>query len=152
MVERIVMIVRKTRSVMKGIDHGIAGVKRMKQNTIRLERQIYLYFDFLLTDYSFVYRKNVYPDYMGFPGPIYVFSYYNRNGCLSFHYIAQKDELGLYIADHYSNHQYDLIEREVSTAKICTHKWFTKRKLLSDISTQLKHEATTKQTVLGIIV
>ena len=129
-------------------------VKRMKntQNKTRLERQIHFYFDFLLTDYSFVYRKNVYPDFMGFPGPIYVYSFYNNYGCLSFHYIVQKDELGLYIADHYSNDQYHLMEREVSTARLCSRKLFTKKQLFSAISTQLKKEAESKKTVLGIIV
>lgn len=116
----------------------------------RLERQIHLYFDFLLNEYDFDFRKNVYNDYLGFPGPIYVFSYYNAYGCLSFHFVEQKDELGLYISDRYSSNQYQLTEHEVSTSDICNHKVNTKRRLLIDISAKLKIEAETKRTVLGI--
>ena len=64
-----------------------------RQDESRMERQIHFYFDFLVTDFFFTYRKNIYSDYNGFPGPICVYSFYNDNGCLSFHYIAQKDDL-----------------------------------------------------------
>ena len=59
---------------------------KTEQKKDRLERQILFYFDFLVTGFSFTYRKKSYPDYMGFPGPICVYSFYNDNGCLSFHY------------------------------------------------------------------
>lgn len=118
----------------------------------RLERLILFYFDFLVTDFSFAYRKTSFPDFMGFPGPICVYSFYNDNGCLSLHYIAQKDELGLFTADQYSDHQSDLMTCEVSTAKLCGHKVFTKKQLFSEISSQLRKEAAEAGTVLGIKV
>ena len=116
----------------------------------RLERQIHSCFDFLQDEFEFDFRKNEYPEYLGFPGPIYVFSYYNAHGCLSFHYVEQKDELGLYISDRYSSNQYQLTEHEVPTSDICNHKVYTKRRLLIDISAKLRIEAETKRTVLGI--
>lgn len=118
----------------------------------RLERLVLFYFDFLVTDDSFAYRKRIYPDYMGFPGPICVYSFYNDNGCLSFHYIAQKDELGLYTSEHDSDHQYQLLEREVSTSELCGRKVFTKKQLFSEIANQLRKEAKENGTVLGIKV
>ena len=123
-----------------------------EQKKGRLERQILFFFDFLVADYSFTYRKRVYPDYMGFPGPVYAFSFFNDNGCLSFHYIVQKDEMGLYTADHDSDHQYDLIEREVSTTELCGHKVLTKKQFFSEISSQMRKEAEENGTVLGIKV
>ena len=125
---------------------------KAKQKKDRLERLILFYFDFLVTDFSFDYCKTIYPDYKGFPGPIYVYSFYNDNGCLSFHFIAQKDELGLYTADQYSDHQYQLLQREVSTSELCGRKVFTKRQLFSEISNQLRKEAEENGTVLGINV
>ena len=118
----------------------------------RLERLILFYFDFLVTDFSFAYRKTSFPDFMGFPGPICVYSFYNDNGCLSLHYIAQKDELGLYTADRYSDNQYQLLQRAVSTSELCGRKVFTKKQLFSDISKQLRREAKENGTVLGIEV
>ena len=125
---------------------------KTEQNKDRLERLILLYFDFLVTDDSFAYRKRIYPDYSGFPGPIFVYSFYNDNGCLSFHYIAQKDELGLYTSEHDSDHQYQLLEREVSTSELCGRKVFTKKQLFSEIANQLRKEAEENRTVLGIKV
>ena len=125
---------------------------KAKQKKDRLERLILLYFDFLVTDDSFAYRKRIYPDYMGFPGPIHVYSFFNDNGCLSFHYIAQKDELGLYTAGHDSDHQYQLLQREVSTSELCGRKVFTKKQLFSEIANQLRKEAKENGTVLGIKV
>lgn len=116
----------------------------------RLERLILFHFDFLVTDFSFAYRKRIYPDFMSFPGPVYVYSFFNDNGCLSFHYIVQKDELGLYTADQYSDNQYQLLQREVSTSKLCGRKVFTKRQLFSEISNQLRKEAEENGTVLGL--
>ena len=123
---------------------------KTEQKKDRLERQILFCFDFLVTDFSFTYRKKSYPDYMGFPGPICVYSFYNDHGCLSFHYIAQKDELGLYTADHDSDHQYDLMAHEVSTSKLCGRKVFTKKQLFSEIAKLLRKEAEANRTVLGI--
>ena len=125
---------------------------KAKQKKDRLERQILFYFDFLVTDDSFAYRKRIYPDYSGFPGPIFVYSFYNDNGCLSFHYIAQKDELGLYTAEHDSDHQSDLMAREVSTSELCGRSVFTKKQLFSEIANQLRKEAEENRTVLGIKV
>ena len=125
---------------------------KAKQKKDRLERLILFYFDFLVTDYSFAYRKTSFPDFMGFPGPICVYSFYNDNGRLSFHYIVQKDELGLYTADQYSDNQYQLLQREVSTTELCGRKVFTKRQLFSEISNQLRKEAEENGTVLGINV
>ena len=125
---------------------------KAKQKKDRLERLILFYFDFLVTDFSFAYRKTSFPDFMGFPGPICVYSFFNDNGCLSLHYIAQKDELGLYTADRYSDNQYQLLKREVSTSKLCGRKVFTKRQLFSEISNQLRKEAEENGTVLGINV
>lgn len=125
---------------------------KTEQKKDRLERQILFYFDFLVTGFSFTYRKKSYPDYMGFPGPICVYSFYNDNGCLSFHYIAQKDELGLYTADQYSDRQSDLMAHKVSTSKLCSRKVFTKKQLFSEISKQLRKEAEINGTVLGIKV
>ena len=122
------------------------------QKKDRMERLILFYFDFLVTDFSFAYRKTSFPDFMGFPGPICVYSFYNDNGCLSLHYIAQKDELGLYTADRYSDNQYQLLQREVSTTELCGRKVFTKRQLFSEISNQLRKEAEENGTVLGIEV
>ena len=118
----------------------------------RLERLILSYFDFLVTDFSFAYRKRIFPEYMSFPGPVCVYSFFNDNGCLSFHYIAQKDELGLYTAEHDSDQQYQLLQREVSTSELCSRKVFTKKQLFSDISKQLRREAKENGTVLGIEV
>ena len=118
----------------------------------RLERLILFYFDFLVTAFSFAYRKTIYPDYMGFPGPICVYSFFNDNGCLSFHYIAQKDELSLYTAEHVSDQQYDLMQREVSTSELCRRRVFTKKQFFSEISKQLRKEAVENGTVLGINV
>ena len=123
---------------------------KTEQKKDRLERQILFYFDFLVTGFSFTYRKKSYPDYMGFPGPICVYSFYNDNGCLSFHYIAQKDELGLYTADQYSENRYHLLQREVSTSKLCGRKVFTKKQLFSEIAKLLRKEAEANRTVLGI--
>lgn len=125
---------------------------KAKQKKDRLERLILFYFDFLVTVFSFAYRKTSFPDFMGFPGPICVYSFYNDNGCLSFHYIVQKDELGLYTADQYSDNQYQLLQREVSTSELCGRKVFTKRQLFSEISNQLRKEAEENGTVLGINV
>ena len=118
----------------------------------RLERLILSYFDFLVADFSFAYRKRIFPEYMSFPGPVCVYSFFNDNGCLSFHYIAQKDELGLYTADQYSDRQSDLMAHEVSTSKLCSRKVFTKKQLFSEISKQLRKEAEINGTVLGIKV
>lgn len=118
----------------------------------RMERLILFYFDFLVTDFSFAYRKTSFPDFMGFPGPICVYSFYNDNGCLSLHYIAQKDELGLYTADRYSDNQYQLLQREVSTSELCGRRVFTKKQLFSEISKQLRKEAMENGTILGIEV
>lgn len=125
---------------------------KAKQKKDRLERLILFSFDFLVMDFSFAYRKTSFPDFMGFPGPICVYSFYNDNGCLSFHYIVQKDELGLYTADQYSDNQYQLLQREVSTSELCGRKVFTKRQLFSEISNQLRKEAEENGTVLGINV
>ena len=125
---------------------------KAKQKKDRLERLILLYFDFLVTDFSFAYRKTSFPDFMGFPGPICVYSFYNDNGCLSFHYIVQKDELGLCTADQYSDNQYQLLQREVSTSELCCRSVFTKKQLFSEIANQLRKEAEENRTVLGIKV
>lgn len=125
---------------------------KAKQKKDRLERLILFYFDFLVADFSFAYRKRIYPDYIGFPGPICVYSFFNDNGCLSFHYIAQKDELGLYTAEHDSDHQYQLLQREVPTSELCRRRVFTKKQLFLEISKQLRKEAVENGTVLGIEV
>ena len=125
---------------------------KAKQKKDRMERLILFYFDFLVTDFSFAYRKTIFPDYLGFPGPICIYSFCNEHGCLSFHYIAQKDELGLYTADQYSDRQSDLMAHEVSTSKLCSRKVFTKKQLFSEISKQLRKEAEINGTVLGIKV
>lgn len=125
---------------------------KAKQKKGRMERLVLFYFVFLVTDFSFAYRKTSFPDFMGFPGPIYVYSFYNDKGCLSLHYNAQKDELGLYTADCYSDHQYQLLQREVSASELCGRKVFTKKQLLSEISNQLRKEASENGTVLGIKV
>ena len=122
------------------------------QKKDRMERLILFYFDFLVTDFSFAYRKTSFPDFMGFPGPICVYSFYNDHGSLSFHYVAQKDELGLYTADQYSDRQSDLMAREVSTSELCSHRVFTKKQLFSEISVKLRKEAEENGTVLGIRV
>ena len=132
-------------------DYEVFKIKmKNHHNETRLERQIHSCFDFLQDEFEFDFRKNEYPEYLGFPGPIYVFSYYNAHGCLSFHYDTQKDELGLYISDRYSSNQYQLTEHEVPTSDICNHKIYTKRRLFIDISSKIRIEAETKRTVLGI--
>ena len=117
-----------------------------------LEALIHNYFDFLIDKYNMTFMANIYSEYRGFAGPVFVFSYFNRYGCLSVHYVAQKDELGIYSARNYSDNQYELLEREISTTLMGIHRVYTKRRLFLELSKHISKEAEISGTALGIKV
>lgn len=121
-------------------------------NSIRIEKLIHDSFDFLITEYQMTFRRNCYPDYLGFAGPVYAFSYFNQNGCFSFHYIVQKDELGLFTSHAYADEQEALLQQEISTVSLGVSQVFTKRQFLFALAKIIREEINMNGTVLGIPV
>lgn len=121
-----------------------------KDHIDRKSKWILRYFGFLMDDYGMKFAVQTFHQYAGFSGPIYVYSFYNENGCFSFHYIVQRDEWGWYTSKNFSNQQNELMEQEINQKQYLNQSYNSIKSALLDLSEKLKAEIADKGSVFGI--
>ena len=108
------------------------------------------FFNFLVQDYGMKFVFQTYSDYNGFFGPIDTYSFYNHNGCLTFHHIVQKGEWGLYKSKRVSTNQYELLEKEINQGDYLARSYWFTCNWLKALSNIIKGEATRSNSAFGI--
>ena len=110
------------------------------------------YFGFLIEDYGMKFEFQTFIEYKGFRGPVETYSFYNDNGCFTFHNIVQRGEWGWYRSLKFSNNQYELLEREVSQSEYLDKNYFLISSWLRDLSKIMKLYAERSNSVFGVRV
>lgn len=105
---------------------------------------------FLIDEFNMKFRFQSFDNYKGFCGPIDTYSFYNENGCLTFHNIVQKAEWGLYKAEYFSTNQFELLKEEIILTDYLTKNYLLISSWLKDLSRILYNEATLKGTIFEI--
>ncbi len=81
----------------------------------RVEASLLNIFDFLLKDFGFSYQKEKLGDAVDkdgkfiFYGPLNAYQFYNKNICISFLHLMQRDDYNVYITDKKCNNQVYII-------------------------------------------
>jgi hypothetical protein len=109
-------------------------------------------FGFLIDEYKMDFLFQKFHDYKGFFGPIYTYSFYNSNGCITFHNIAQRGEWGWYKSSKISNNQYELLEKEINQKIYLKKTYLLISNSLKDLANVLKKEINDRNTIFGIKV
>lgn len=122
----------------------------MKNNVDQNSKLILRYLNFLIDDYGMKFAVQSFHQCDGFPGPIYVYSFYNENGCFSFHQIVQRDEWGWYISKKFSNKQNELMEQEIVQKQYLNKSYYSLKRVMFDLSEKIKAEIANKESVFGI--
>lgn len=116
------------------------------------DRKIFKYLNFLETECGMIFKKQTFPDFHGFAGPIDAYSFYNENGCITFHNIVQRGEWGWFISKKFSQNQYELLEREIWQTEYLHKSYFLTASWLKDLRDALKAELAKYGTVFHIKV
>ena len=122
----------------------------MKNDVTRNSELILRYLHFLIDDYGMKFAVQSFHQCNGFPGPIYVYSFYNENGCFSFHQIVQRDEWGWYTSKAFSGQQNELMEQEIVQKQYLNRSYVSLKNLMHDLSEKIKAEAVNKGSAFGI--
>ena len=122
----------------------------MNKYRFHMDKLIHFYFDYLVDEYKMSYRDHTFSEYMGFRGPIETYSFFNRNGCFTIHFVVQKDELGFYKSGNYSENQYDLLEQEIYTSLLDLPSVYTKKRLFLYLSNYVREEIEKNKAFFGI--
>ena len=107
-------------------------------------------FNFLINEcgMNFIFQK--FSNYRGFYGPIYTYSFYNCNGCITFHNIVQRGEWGWYKSQKISTIQNELLESEINQTSYIQRNYLFASRMFKDLAKILKKEAEEKNTIFGI--
>ena len=108
------------------------------------------YFGFLVDECGMKFQFQSFSDYNGFYGPIDTYSFYNINGCFTFHHIVQRGEWGWYRSSKFSNNQYDLLEKEINQRDYLFRYYFFTSSWLKALSDIVKGQVKRSNSALGI--
>jgi len=113
-------------------------------------KKILKYFGFLVEKYNMKFKFQTFDEYLGFPGPIDTYSFYNKNGCFTFQNIVQIGEWNWYIAKEFSHNQYELLEKNVDQRDYLFKSYFFTNSWLKDFSKIIKKQAERSNSAFGI--
>lgn len=116
------------------------------------EKKILKYLGFLKTEFGMSYAFQSFSNYRGFAGPIETYSFYNDNGCITFHHIIQRGEWGWYTSKEFSNIQEGLLEKEIEQREYLHKSYFLTKSWLKDLQQALHEEIKQYGTVFHIKV
>lgn len=108
------------------------------------------YFDFLVKECGMKFQFQTFFEYNGFYGPIDTYSFYNSNGCFTFHNIVQRGEWGWYKSSRFSTNQYDLLEKEINQRDYLVRDYFFTRSWLNALSKIIKGQVYRSNSAFGI--
>ena len=108
------------------------------------------YFGFLIKECGMKFQFQTFPEYYGFCGPIDTYSFYNNNGCFTFHHIVQRGEWSWYRSSRFSNDQYELLEREINRRDYLFRDYFFTSSWLKILSNIVKGQVKRSNSALGI--
>lgn len=108
------------------------------------------YFGFLVEEHGMKFQFQTFPDYNGFFGPIDTYSFYNENGCFTFHNIVQRGEWGWYKSSKFSNDQYELLEKEINQRDYLVRYYFFTNSWLKALSDIVKGQVKRSNSALGV--
>ena len=113
-------------------------------------KKILKYFGFLVEKYNMKFEFQTFDEYLGFPGPINTYSFYNKNGCFTFHNIVQSGEWNWYRAKEFNNNQYALLEKKIEQSNYLYKSYFFTSSWLRDFSAIIRKQAERSNSAFGI--
>lgn len=108
------------------------------------------YLKFLLDEYGFNYRFQMFDSFHDFHGPIEAYSFYNRYGCFTLHHIVQRGEWELYISDHVSTNQSELTANKIDLTLYISRPCWRIRTFLKRLSYSIKYQISSTGHFFGI--
>lgn len=94
------------------------------------EKQIRENLYFLTEEYDLRYQYQEFTNCFGGYWYVETFSFYNENGCFTFHYIPQRGEFDIYYSQEFFTEHKKLIERHINeTDEFGENVWQEERKL-----------------------
>lgn len=114
------------------------------------EKLILKHLGFLVNQYKMKYSFQSFKEYRGFNGPIDYYSFYNKNGCLTFQHIVQRGEWGWFVSKKYSNDQYLLLEQEISQKNYITKRIYSLNGMFKELARVLQEEIQANGTIFNI--
>lgn len=113
-------------------------------------KKILKYFGFLVEKYNMNFKFQTFPDYYGFPCQVDTYSFYNKNGCFTFHYIVSRDEWSWYRSKEISENQYDLLEKEIDQRDYLFKSYYLTNSWLRDLSLIVQKQVERSNSAFGI--
>jgi len=87
------------------------------------ESKIISEFEFLISDYGFIYKKHVFSSYYGFLGPMILYTFHNRYGCFTIFHAFQRNEIDYYYSDLYSESVKELTKNSIDFKEIWKNRY-----------------------------
>ncbi len=128
--------------------HLIWGIL-MKKNEGKT-KIILKYFGFLVEKYNMKFEFQTFNEYLGFLGPIETYSFYNKNGCFTFHNVVQTGEWNWYRTKEFSYNQYELLEKKIEQRNYLYKSYFFTSSWLRDLSVIIRKQAERSNSAFGI--
>lgn len=121
----------------------------MFMNSLR-SKWVIKYLGFLISDFSFKYAFQVFPDYVGFCGPSETFSFYNDFGCFTLHYLVQRDEWGWFLASEFSSDQSELLCCEIRQKDYIIRPILSNKRMLKLLGESIRTQINESHSFFGI--
>ena len=116
------------------------------------DKKIYKYIGFLETECGMIFMSQSFSSYRGFAGPTETYSFYNKFGCITFHYIVQRGEWGWFISNKFSTVQDELLEKEINQSEYLRKSYCFTSAWLKALQKVIKDEIAQYGTVFHIKV
>lgn len=115
-----------------------------------MENKIILkYLGFLVSKYSFDFQSQKFDEYFNFKGPIYTYSFYNKNGCFTLQHIVQLGEWNWYTSKDFSTIQYNLLKKHIKQTDYIKYSW-SNRNMIKKLAQSIKNQINNSSCFFGI--
>lgn len=115
-------------------------------------KKILSHLSFLTQKYGFRFKFQTFEKWHDFYGPMDTYSFYNEFGCLTLHNAVQRGEWAIYLADKFSENQYELMKCEICQSDYMTKSYWTFNGWIKGLSQVIKKQIEKEGNLFGIIL